>query len=272
MSRNQKGPYWEGWDRKNTDVVKPRWDIYEGLFVPMVAEYKNNRRILAGFTGRLYGGYLVFRELIQFADGTLGMKWPDEMKPPVKEKINPIILVHGHSIPGNSISIEADSQQWAMIDDLPPSMHLSLIFTPKKGTSHICIAGLDDNGNGCIQSFMVLRGRVQWSTAQGDALPEAIPSIVEIMTEDTSKIHEIKNPHIHHSCGDFTITDVEGLTRPFRVELNFIHDAKIRGTLIDACINGQRMMISQRNGLKVKKLRFMADGPAKFEQITIGRI
>ena len=62
MSRNQKGPYWEGWDRKNTDVVKPRWDIYEGLLVPMVAEFRNNRRILAGFTGRLYGGYLVFRK------------------------------------------------------------------------------------------------------------------------------------------------------------------------------------------------------------------
>ncbi len=272
MSRNQKGPYWEGWDRKNTDVVKPRWDIYEGLLVPMVAEFRNNRRILAGFTGRLYGGYLVFRELIQFADGTLGMKWPEEMKPAIKDKINPVIRVNGHSFTGNSISVEADSQQWAMIDNLLPSMHLSLLITPMNGTTHIGIAGLDDDGNGCVQSFMVLRGRVQWSAANGDALPEAIPSIVEIMADDNSKIHEIKNPHIHPSCGDFTITDVEGLTKQFRLELYFIHDAKIRGTLIDACINGERTMISQRNGLVVKKLRFMADGPAKFEQITIGRI
>ena len=59
---------------------------YDGLSVPMVAPFGEGRRILAGWLGFLepawWGGWLVFRELVQFPDGTLGTKWVPEIEPP----------------------------------------------------------------------------------------------------------------------------------------------------------------------------------------------
>ena len=59
---------------------------YDGLSVPTVAPFGENRRILAGWLGFLdeawWGGWLVFRELVQFPDGTLGTKWVPEIAPP----------------------------------------------------------------------------------------------------------------------------------------------------------------------------------------------
>ena len=59
---------------------------YDGLAVPMVAPFGANRRILAGWLGfhdeAWWGGWLVFRELVQFPDGTLGTKWVPEIEPP----------------------------------------------------------------------------------------------------------------------------------------------------------------------------------------------
>ncbi len=58
---------------------------YEGLSVPMVAPFGTNRRIMAGWLNHVYGwgGWLVFRELIQNPDGMLGTKWVPEITPPV---------------------------------------------------------------------------------------------------------------------------------------------------------------------------------------------
>lgn len=58
---------------------------YEGLSVPMVAPFGVNRRIMVGWLNHVYGwgGWLVFRELIQHSDGTLGTKWVPEIVPPV---------------------------------------------------------------------------------------------------------------------------------------------------------------------------------------------
>lgn len=57
---------------------------YEGLSVPMVAPFGENRRIMAGWLNHIHGwgGWLVFRELIQNPDGTLATKWVPEIAPP----------------------------------------------------------------------------------------------------------------------------------------------------------------------------------------------
>ncbi|MBR2838411.1 MAG: hypothetical protein IKE55_06500 [Kiritimatiellae bacterium] len=70
------------------DWVKAGLAPYEGLSVPMVAPFGENRRIMSGWLEHVYGwgGWLVFRELIQNADGTLGTKWVPEIAPPVSPK------------------------------------------------------------------------------------------------------------------------------------------------------------------------------------------
>ena len=63
--------------------VTPRSQaLHDGIGVPVVSEFTGNRYIYAGFAcGGAYAGRLVFRELVQEKDGTLGMKWPEEMIP-----------------------------------------------------------------------------------------------------------------------------------------------------------------------------------------------
>ena len=59
---------------------------YDGLSVPMVATWKGNRRIYIAWLCHTagWGGWLVFRELVYYPDGRLGMKWVPEIAPPVK--------------------------------------------------------------------------------------------------------------------------------------------------------------------------------------------
>ena len=68
---------WVDWSQTGNDV-------YDGLSVPMVAEWSGDRRILAGWLNHPqgWGGWLVLRELVQNADGTLGLKWIPEVTPP----------------------------------------------------------------------------------------------------------------------------------------------------------------------------------------------
>ena len=70
---------WADWSQSGDD-------IYDGLSVPMVAAWSNNRRILAGWLNHPqgWGGWLVLRELVQNGDGTLGLKWLPEVTPPGK--------------------------------------------------------------------------------------------------------------------------------------------------------------------------------------------
>ncbi len=275
MSRSQTGPFWEGIDGKNTDAVKPRWDLNEGLWVPMVAEFKNNRRILGGFLagpGFGWAGHLVLRELIQFPDGNLGLTWPEELRLPIRNKIIPEICAGGKVIAGDTVTVNAASESRAEIAGLPRSFHLSLRITPDGDTSHIAIAGLDGNGAGCIISFLVKRGRVQWGTATGNELPQEFPTLQEIVKEGRGIWEKEINSHIHFKGGDFVITEVEGLEKPFDLEMVFKYDDKSQSTIIDALIAGHRTMITRRKGLVVNKLRFMADGPARFEKISPGEI
>ncbi len=77
------------------DWAKEGLAPYEGLCVPMVAPFGDNRRIMAGWLthpsgwgwmASSFGGWLVFRELVQHSDGTLGTKWVPEIKPPTSPR------------------------------------------------------------------------------------------------------------------------------------------------------------------------------------------
>ena len=75
MSRSLTGPW-----------VAPLSDILDGPEVKVMkeAEFKGDRRIMVGFLvhDNHYGGDLIFRELVQEKDGSLGTKPPKEMELP----------------------------------------------------------------------------------------------------------------------------------------------------------------------------------------------
>lgn len=58
--------------------------LYEGLSVPMVTAWKGGRRLYIGWLNHLFGwgGWLVFREVVAYPDGRLGLKWASEIVPP----------------------------------------------------------------------------------------------------------------------------------------------------------------------------------------------
>ncbi len=58
------------------------YDIYDGLAVPMVAPYHDDRRLIGGWLkGIGWGSCLILRELTFHKGGRLGMKWPAELMP-----------------------------------------------------------------------------------------------------------------------------------------------------------------------------------------------
>ena len=273
MSRQQRGPYWEGKDGGNSGVVKPRWDIYDGLWVPMVATFGNNRRILAGFLQGPefeWAGHLVFRELVQCEDGTLGTKWPEELTPAVRSWKVPTLQPQGPK--ANAASIDGTPSSWAVIDDVPASARLSMRIAGGVATSCIGIAVLGNDGTGCALSVWPQAGRVQWSTVKELAIPQQIPTLDEVLVRDPDPIWKMQNPNVPFKGGDFAISRVEGLDQPFQLELLFVYDPKSRSTIIDACINSQRTLITRRKGLIAEQVRLLAAGKCEFQGIRVGEL
>lgn len=113
------------------DWAKKGLTPYEGLAVPMVAPFGDDRRIMSGwlsFTGRKWGGWLVFRELIRYPDGTLGTKWVPEIKPPVPpvtytaEPGKPFRLVFAaekEDVPALTFAIDPATRSAVFADDVP---------------------------------------------------------------------------------------------------------------------------------------------------------
>jgi hypothetical protein len=241
----------------------------------MVATFGGNRRILAGFLQGPefdWAGHLVFRELVQCEDGTLGTKWPEEVMPPVGAWLEPAILSDRKRVPGDSVSVHAAESSWATIEGVPSGARLSMRIVGSAATACIGIAFLDAEQRGCALSFMTRTGRVQWSTVRGLTIPPAIPTLAEILVRDSTPVWRLQDPSVPFRGCDFAISEVEGLDRPVEVELLFLYDPKSRSTIIDACINGQRTLITRRKGLVVQHLRLLADGPCRFSAIRLGRL
>ena len=66
--------------------------LYDGLGVPMVTSWKNDRRLYLGWLNHVHGwgGWLVFREVVYYPDGHLGLKWVPEIQPPVPPRTYPV--------------------------------------------------------------------------------------------------------------------------------------------------------------------------------------
>jgi len=64
------------------DAVAAGESVYDGLGVPMVCEYRNSRKLIAGWIRSIgWGSVILHRELIQESSGKLGMKWVSEIIP-----------------------------------------------------------------------------------------------------------------------------------------------------------------------------------------------
>ncbi|MDA1120403.1 MAG: hypothetical protein O2887_07905 [Bacteroidetes bacterium] len=226
-------------------------NIYDGLMVPKVSEYADNRRILAGFVDFPgWGGNIAMRELIQFDDGSLGMKWPIEVIPesgyPLEFGVE--LLSGGASASGKSISLNAKGNlETAVVYRLPQDLHIIMTVNARDARNF----GLSFRGSGKTYSGRELRfepgrERVQFGEPQDG----------DLAAESNDPRWEAYN---------LNIENVKGLDKQF--ELQVIVKEKI----IDVVINNQRTIINRLRGHHDgDNLFFFAkNGSVSFDDIEI---
>ena len=213
------------------------------LAVPKTAPFTGGRRIFAGFLeDRGWGGNLVFRELVQHEDGSLGTKFPPEMIPPCDEPVElPFrALTNGASGDGKTVQISApDGFGTGMLTLVPQDVRISLNVKPKADSSFfgLCMRGSGNYEKGCELRFEPSKQRVQLGVPnQGH------------MGDDSN-------------CESL---DVEGLDRPFTLDI-FLKD-----DVVDVCIDNRRTMVSRYWNPHGDRLFFFAqDADVSFDSVEI---
>lgn len=153
--------YWKGWyylvysDNSNTSYVKSKnsygpWEAprYQALDegwsnVVKTAEFLNNRRIAASWVPsrldnqdnnhEIFGGNLLFREIVQESDGTLDTRFPEEMIPETGNALpNKIHLdTQAKSVNKNSVSINSPGGVGAAhVEDVPLNCRITMEIEP----------------------------------------------------------------------------------------------------------------------------------------------
>ena len=196
-----------------TDEVLAGYDVYDGLSVPMVAPWKDNRRLLIGWINHCYGwgGWLCFRELVQHPDGHLGTKWVKEMPMPAP--------VETYSAkPGETFTLE---------------------FRGEKGDDFAFV--LDG-----------AKGKAWFVRKAADGTYPEIPSLQDIAVANEAKYGKKRirtgRKYRPDDGDDFAITHIRGLDRPFEVKVENYYDRKSGISLVDVEIAGQRTMVTRRLG------------------------
>jgi hypothetical protein len=283
MARDRRGPYFTtgGHSLGEGAPCVPRWDIYDGLFVPMVAPFKDNRRILAGWLWKnegpeTWGGFLVFRELVQYQDGTLGLKWPAEMIPESGPPM-PIAIRGGAGVRGDAreVRVASNAFAYATIAGLPRNAHIALRVEPGPGTGSfgVCVGGHGEYEGGCELQFFPGTKQAQWGVPRNGLPDDVVPDLAAILEAGraTPPVPGWRNGtrHLPFNAGDFAVTNVEGLDSALTLEL-IVKQDKSGGTIVDACIDNRRTMITWRKRLTGDRMfLFCRGGAVLFRDIVV---
>lgn len=239
-SRHALGPWEE---------MKPA--IYDGLFVPKVAEFTGNRRILAGFLfERGWAGHLAFRELVQYPDGSLGTKWPPELIPAAGERIRLswADVSEGLSSDRRGVRVGGSgSLATAMLRDVPRNVRISFrVAAAGAKRFGVCLRASEEAEGGCELRFEPARQKAQFGRPRHGGLAN----------DSTGRVAAGR---------DYAIEDVAGLDRPFLLEI------VVKDDIVDVCIDRRRTMITRRDpeplgaGLRL----FAEGGEVAFSQIEV---
>lgn len=207
---------WVDWSRTGDD-------IYDGTTVPMVAPWRDDRRIMAGWVEHPcgWGGWLALHELVSFPDGKLGVKWLPEAPPPGDVRT----------------------------------------YTLQAGESMRLLFAADDGGQ-CVEFRLdAPERRAQW--ADNPAAPSEckdapqrlrhVPPAPRQMTQaewNSSGDNGSPRDHALSPCAarQYAVQNIRGLDAPFAVRVATFFDAKSGCTLFDAEIAGTKAMICRRRG------------------------
>lgn len=234
MARNWNGPW-----------LKPSHDTLDGLMARVfkTAAFTGNRRLAVAFAPTVkddslaYAGRAVFRELLQYPDGTLGTCFPAEMQPEDKEtaQLSPM--------PPSGFNLNAEgSMQIAELKGIPGNAHISMRIKP--AADIYCLKlGLrgDTPEGGGILSFYPKEGSM---TFQDKVLAKSLLDNIIVRVDAVEKI-----------------------SRDFFLDMYLYDD------VIDICINGRQCLLNcleKRTGDKL--FLSVHCGKATFHQINVHKI
>ncbi len=198
-----------------TDEVLDGYDIYDGLSVPMVAPWKDGRRLILGWINHRYGwgGWLCFRELIQYPDGHLGSKWVPEAPMPAVPQVF-------RAAPGETLSIP--------------------------------FRALDPKGADFALVLDAAAGKARFVEKDAGGRYPDVPTLHEMAVENQARYGAERifagRKWRPDEAGDFAIGNIRGLDAPFEVKVENWFDRKAGISLIDVEIAGQRTMVTRRFG------------------------
>jgi len=240
-SRSSKGP-WE-----EIDPV-----VYDGMLVPKVASFNDNRRILAGslcIAG--WGGSLVLRELIQMSDGSLCMKWLEELTPTTGVKITPLFESVRSDATGDSTMVSLTSTKEtaiATLTGIPQDCMITMEILPRVGVNKygVCMRGSGNYEDGAELRFEPIESKAQWGRPSSGELAEIAGREMAVGENYRAGIYE-------------------DLNRP--ITLRII----VKGSIIDTEINGRQTLISRWNPVPNgdKLFLFCENGSVEFKNIEI---
>ena len=171
-------------------------------------------------------------------------------------------LPAGVSIDGNQARIEAtEGFRYATLTRVPTSARITARLDPGPGCSGfgICVRGSGKYDKGCELRFEPGRMCAQWGEPSNGGPAKQIPA--------TSGS---ESPHAAYWGGDFALQHVEGMDRPFTLDVIVKYDWKSDSTIVDACIDNRRTMVTRRKGLTGDRLFLYArEGRVAFEDLTI---
>lgn len=220
------------------DYASKGFDVYEGLAVPMAAKTDDNRVILAGWIGGMgWGSMVVHRELVQYENGDLGMKWipelfPESEKTEVRTDDNGEILLDEKC----AYYIEAEADPNA------------------NGTAEIRF--IDGSGDACELRFDFEKKTAQYAGCKANETPkEILPMYRAIKTVEQTKFgFDIEPEDLPHRCGDFAIAHVRYPKDTFKVRVMVYYFKKMDCTIIDTEIAGTRTLLTNRGGFVPQRM------------------
>lgn len=220
------------------------YDIYDGLAVPMAVRTDDNRVILAGWLGGIgWGSAVVHRELIQFEDGNLGSRWLPEIMPKTK-------LLKDFSNEDFSYDI----------NDEKVSYYIELNLE-KNNSEKFAVKFLDDSGLGCELQLDFKSKRAQFADNNDtEKMCESILPLHEAMPEIKKRNkkygwgNNTDYENLHCRGRNFSIANVQ-YSNNVKIRILVHYDTKMDTSVIDAEIDGQRTLITNRADLNIKKIK-----------------
>jgi len=231
MSRNPLGPW-----------STPKVDAFDKMPVPKTAPFKGNRRIYASWLpDGGWGGNVVFREMIQHNDGTLGTKFPAEMIPQSGNPLDLLFkgLTKGVTGDGKTICINAtESFETGMLTGIPKNIRITLQAKPKPDSSYfgLCVKGTGNYQQGCELRFEPCKQRVQFGAPKNGSMGEE---------------------------SDYAIHYVEGLDSLFTL------DIVLKDDIIDLCVDNRRTIIGRYKGYGDRIFFFAKNANVTFDFVEI---